>query len=293
MILQVKLTKLLRRLEIPCNNIHDGNVAIIYDVIFGGKRIDCNDKFINYYIGISCVIKKKVTRILELHHCKIILEEKDRRIIRIKQTLERYGYVGLNLSYYTKELIDDHLDPQWNLIVEYVELEMKKYFKKAGDSFALFELHQYCNKGLSFDDIKQAGYDGHARALLLITQLSSEKTLLPLAANLGNMDAAIELYNLDKKKNINYLKKSVKLGHVNSTIHLGSHYVDAGDHWNAFRCFVKGFIEKNDNIVDKINEYSVKYFGFKIPIEIFDHVGVNSLTGLCLINLFDLNGIDF
>jgi len=84
-----------------------------------------------------------------------------------------------------------------------------------------------------------------------------------MAANLANMETAIELYQLDKEQNITYLKNSVKLGHINSIIHLGKHYADLNDHWKAFRCFINRFIEKNDNIVDKINEYSVEFLALK------------------------------
>jgi len=68
-----------------------------------------------------------------------------------KQKISRTGL------YYIEELINDYLDPYWNLIVGWIELEMKKYFKKyviCGDYFALFELHQYCNKVLCPQDQK-------------------------------------------------------------------------------------------------------------------------------------------
>jgi len=289
--MKARLVKLLRRLEYPCNDVNDGNVTQIYDVIFGGKRFEIDNTVINYYMGVSCVIELKMLCILELQHSKIITEDEDRRTVRIKEILERHGYIGFNVSYYARGLINDCLDPHWNSIQYSVKIEMKKYFEKAIDHvFALFELHQYYCVRMSLADIRSVAYNGHGRAASWMKIISEDKGYwIHKAVNHGNMESIIELYLLDKKRNIYYLIQSANLGQIGSIVHLGYHYVDVNDHWNAFRCFVKGFIESNNEIVARINNYSVNFFGFQIPIEVFDHVGVGSLRGLCLVCLFDLD----
>jgi len=289
--MQTRLEKILRRTEFPCWEFGYDNLFLLSDIIFGGRRVDSNDGIINYYMGVSCIIKRQVIDILKSKYSVIAAEDKDRIVDKIRQILERYGYAGLNLSYYAGELLGDCLVFDWDGICDSVDLEMVKYLEKAkriGNVLSKVELSLRCGHLVTIFELEHAAIMGHPRAAFKLTNMFSNSIeWLETAVCCGSMQAAEHLYLLDKKDKVHYIKVSTKYGHIKSFVYLGLHYEDLGKHWKAFRCFVKGFVESNDDIVAKINAYSVQYFGFQIPIETFEHVGVNSLRGLCLVSLFD------